>query len=175
MQKWKELLTSSHGKYAVEHLPHIAQKTLLKGWCLYGSTKARFDLFPFSRQLSLYGFKRITQGRDKGAYYHELYLRGKPFLACWILPLKVKGTKIRAFPSPEIEPNFYAMPYVNASNFSPIESLSLPSKQNVDLEKQAFPFCRWFFLHLCSGYLFRVLQKWGGMYKAQTSMKVVSG
>lgn len=82
----------------------------------------------FYRQLCLYGFKRLTIGCDKGAYYHELFLPGKPFLACRILRLKVKGT--RALPSPETEPNFYAMPYVSASVSSPIESLSFPSKNN---------------------------------------------
>lgn len=35
----------------------------------------------FFRQLNLYGFVRITQGRDKGAYYHERFLRGKRSLA----------------------------------------------------------------------------------------------
>ena len=31
--------------------------------------------FPsFTRQLNLWGFKRITQGKDAGAYYHELFL-----------------------------------------------------------------------------------------------------
>ena len=31
----------------------------------------------FQRQLNLYGFKRITQGKDKGAYYHGA------FVQCW--------------------------------------------------------------------------------------------
>jgi hypothetical protein len=35
----------------------------------------------FRRQLNIYGFLRITQGPDKGAYYHELFLRGRLFLA----------------------------------------------------------------------------------------------
>jgi hypothetical protein len=66
----------------------------------------------FFRQLSLYGFLRITQGRDKGAYYHECFLRGKHSLAKRMLRQKVKGTKIKGLPSPETEPNFYCMPYV---------------------------------------------------------------
>jgi hypothetical protein len=34
----------------------------------------------FQRQLNLYGFIRITQGPDRGGYYHELFLRHKAFL-----------------------------------------------------------------------------------------------
>jgi hypothetical protein len=34
----------------------------------------------FQRQLNLYGFIRITQGLDRGGYYHELFLRHKAFL-----------------------------------------------------------------------------------------------
>jgi hypothetical protein len=35
----------------------------------------------FRRQLNLWGFKRINnKGPDQGAYYHELFLRGKPYL-----------------------------------------------------------------------------------------------
>jgi hypothetical protein len=66
----------------------------------------------FFRQLNLYGFLRITQGPDRGAYYHELFLRGRPFLASKILRQKVKGTRVKGLPSPETEPNFYSMPYV---------------------------------------------------------------
>jgi hypothetical protein len=68
----------------------------------------------FQRQLNLYGFQRITKGRDRGGYYHELFLRGKVFLVQNIHRIKVKGTKIRARSNPEQEPNFYAMPYVGA-------------------------------------------------------------
>jgi hypothetical protein len=66
----------------------------------------------FIRQLSLYGFLRITQGRDKGAYYHERFLRGKSCLIKGILRQKIKGTKVKGLPSPETEPNFYSMPFV---------------------------------------------------------------
>jgi len=34
----------------------------------------------FSRQLQLYGFVRVKSGRDAGAYYHELFLKGRPNL-----------------------------------------------------------------------------------------------
>lgn len=66
----------------------------------------------FQRQLNLYGFRRITQGRDKGGYYHELFLRGRSLLALKMQRTKVKGTGARKASSPETEPNFYAMPFV---------------------------------------------------------------
>jgi len=76
-------------------------------------------LTSFQRQLNLYGFARITKGRDKGGYYHELFLRGKLFLANRIQRNKVKGTKIKAVTSPETEPDFYSMPFVVITARSP--------------------------------------------------------
>lgn len=70
----------------------------------------------FQRQLNLYGFQRLTKGKDRGGYYHELFLRGKVFLAQSIQRIKVKGTKIRARSNPDQEPNFYAMPWVVENN-----------------------------------------------------------
>jgi len=81
----------------------------------------------FQRQLNLYGFQRITKGRDRGGYYHELFLRGKVFLVQNIHRVKVKGTKIRARSNPEQEPNFYAMSYVGTSTTSTGSSSSLNS------------------------------------------------
>jgi hypothetical protein len=69
-------------------------------------------LASFRRQLNIYGFLRITQGLDKGAYYHECFLRGKIFLAERILRQKLKGTMVKGVPCPESEPDFYSMPYV---------------------------------------------------------------
>lgn len=76
-------------------------------------------LTSFQRQLNLYGFARITKGRDKGGYYHELFLRGKLFLANRIQRNKVKGTKIKAVTSPETEPDFYSMPFIVITSKAP--------------------------------------------------------
>lgn len=69
----------------------------------------------FQRQLNLYGFKRISSSQDKGGYYNELFLKGKPELACFIKRIKRKGTGPRKPDSPDNEPNFYAMPTVLAT------------------------------------------------------------
>lgn len=45
----------------------------------------------FQRQLNLYEFGRITEGPDKGAYFHELFHRGRPILASQIRRNKIKG------------------------------------------------------------------------------------
>jgi hypothetical protein len=79
-------------------------------------------LSSFKRQLNHYEFERITQGRDKGAYYHELFLRGMNFLANKMVRTKVKGTIVRAATSPETEPDFYKMPKVKDSSASPLAS-----------------------------------------------------
>mmetsp|Transcript_2576 Transcript_2576/g.4400 ORF Transcript_2576/g.4400 Transcript_2576/m.4400 type:complete len:249 (-) Transcript_2576:287-1033(-) len=50
----------------------------------------------FTRQL-----KRITRGQDAGAYYHELFLRGRPRLALRMRRQKIKGTGIKLTPNPE--------------------------------------------------------------------------
>ncbi len=69
-------------------------------------------LTSFQRQLNLYGFRRITQGLDAGAYYHELFLRGRPDLTSKMVRQKVKGTGHKQPTDASTEPNFYAMPPV---------------------------------------------------------------
>ena len=69
----------------------------------------------FQRQLNLYGFNRLTGGVDKGAYYHELFLRGKVSLAYDIHRMRVKGTGVRLPTNPDKEPNFYEFPPISTN------------------------------------------------------------
>ena len=73
----------------------------------------------FRRQLNLWGFKRITKGPDQGAYYHELFLRSKPYLCRAIerLPTRkpggaaiINGFKKDLTDNWEAEPRFCNMP-----------------------------------------------------------------
>lgn len=73
-------------------------------------------LASFQRQLNLYGFQRMTRGRDRGGYYHELFLRGRAFLAHSIERIKVKGTGVRARSNPEQEPDFWGMEWIPEGN-----------------------------------------------------------
>jgi HSF-type DNA-binding len=64
----------------------------------------------FQRQLSLYGFIRLSHdGPDRGAYYHQCFLRGRSFLCSNIQRTRIKGTWVRTSSSPEAEPDFYRM------------------------------------------------------------------
>lgn len=47
----------------------------------------------FQRQLNLYGFRRVTEGRDKGAYFHEYFLKGQKGLVKKIKRKKSMGPK----------------------------------------------------------------------------------
>lgn len=68
-------------------------------------------LTSFQRQLNIYGFKRISTGPDKQAYYHELFLRQRPQLAYRIVRFVRKGTR-RQPAAPHREPNLYAYPFL---------------------------------------------------------------
>mmetsp|Transcript_18785 Transcript_18785/g.29090 ORF Transcript_18785/g.29090 Transcript_18785/m.29090 type:complete len:339 (+) Transcript_18785:71-1087(+) len=66
----------------------------------------------FTRQFNLWGFKRITNGADAGAYYHQMFLRGMPNLAkamCLPKNEKAKGYIGRLLVNPDAEPNFYEL------------------------------------------------------------------
>lgn len=83
----------------------------------------------FTRQLNLWGFKRITRGQDMGAYYHEIFLRGRPHLAMRMKRQKIKGTGMKLTPNPDSEPDFYTeypmMPPLDPSqqNLAPLPPL----------------------------------------------------
>ena len=61
----------------------------------------------FIRQLTLYGFHKYRKaGADKGSFFHELFLCGRPALCTGIARSSEKKRKL------ESEPNFYKMPYM---------------------------------------------------------------
>lgn len=95
-----------HGRAFVIHNPSRFEQEVVKRFFKHSQISS------FRRQLNLYGFLRLSNGRDTGAYYHQLFLRGKPILSLRMIRTKVKGTKIRASSSPADEPRFYVMPFL---------------------------------------------------------------
>lgn len=69
----------------------------------------------FQRQLNLYGFVRLSTGRDCGSYYHECFLQGCPALCRRIVRRRIKGNGVKPVPSPSTEPDFYNMEWCEAS------------------------------------------------------------
>lgn len=61
----------------------------------------------FTRQLKMYGFHKIKNkyNADKGGYIHELFLRGRPGLACGLARLTSPCAASRQY-----EPNLYDFP-----------------------------------------------------------------
>ena len=89
---------------------------ILLTWCLFFSLSLLS-----SGQLNLYGFNRLTAGSDKGAYYHDFFIRGQRALCRGMVRQKIKGTKVRRTLSPEEEPNFYTMSNVLSSTPPPLD------------------------------------------------------
>ncbi len=92
-----------HGRCFVVYKPQDFQQIVLPKFFKLNK------LSSFQRQLNLYGFQRLTFGRDRGGYYHERFLRHKEFLARGIKRVQVKGTGVRGRSNPDQEPNFWTM------------------------------------------------------------------
>jgi len=97
-----------HGRAFIVRKPKVFTSEIMHNY--FRQSK----LTSFQRQLNLYGFRRITQGVDAGAYYHELFLRGRPNLCMRMNRQKVKGTGHKQPTDVSSEPDFYAMGAVGA-------------------------------------------------------------
>jgi len=89
----------------------------------------------FTRQLHLWGFRRISSGVDTDGWWNQYFLRGRPDLICRMVRTKVKGNgkgkrdTVRA-------PDFYAMPLPDGvvertSAPAPVGAPSLPDAPKV--------------------------------------------
>jgi hypothetical protein len=106
-----ELLDRSDLVEIIDWMPHGRSFIVKKPKLFTTNVLPRFfkqtKFLSFTRQLNLWGFKRISRGVDAGAYYHELFLRGRPYLAMRMRRQKIKGTGMKLTPNPDGEPNFY--------------------------------------------------------------------
>ena len=112
-EKLMEVLDRADLEGIITWMPHGRAFIVLQPQQLREVVLPRFfkqtKFMSFTRQLNLWGFKRITKGVDSGAYYHELFLRSRPRLAMLMRRQKIKGTGIKLTPNPETEPDFYAI------------------------------------------------------------------
>jgi HSF-type DNA-binding len=93
----------SHGRaFRVHDLERFEQSILPKYF-------QHIKLSSFQRQLSLYGFTRIKHNRDRGGYYHSMFIRGLPQLSEFIIRTPIKGCRAKHMGKVEIEPDFYKM------------------------------------------------------------------
>jgi hypothetical protein len=104
----------AHGKAFAIHKPHDFVREIMPKYF----TTSRMS--SFQRQLNLYGFRRITEGQDKGGYFHDSFLKGRKKL---IKKIKRKKTSVRA------PPNFFAQAL--ASGGQAMNSLATTGRYNL--------------------------------------------
>lgn len=95
-------------------------------------------LSSFMRQLSIYGFHK-SRKVDKGTFYNELFLRGRPRICVGINRLPTKKTKLLL----KSEPNFYRMlpmPSFNIEKSSSIPEMprSVKYQEDKDIKSGSF-------------------------------------
>ena len=66
----------------------------------------------FNRLVNAWSFRRMSSGPDRGSYYHELFLRGRPSLHR--LMRRLPKSQKKAPMSKSDEPDFYSMPRMDA-------------------------------------------------------------
>lgn len=115
-----------HGRAFMVHRPQEFVDRVMPMW--FSQTK----FASFQRQLNLYGFRRLTQGRDKGAYFNENFLRGERGMIQRMSRQKIKGTKVRRAVVPGMEPDFWNLPFVNGKN-------NAKGEMHIKLPDQSFP------------------------------------
>ena len=113
-----------NGRCFLIHQPKLFVQVVLPHF--FNATKKT----SFTRQLNLYGFVRLlSNGPDKGGYYHEKFLRSKSKLCKLIKRIPLKGSKHSLCQDSQQEPKFYSMPYLpdfDSASFDK-SSASLPA------------------------------------------------
>ena len=66
----------------------------------------------FTRNLNLWGFKRVEKGDERGSYYHQLFLRSKPMLVFRMAHLRTKDF-YKQLKKPSIDPDFNALEMIS--------------------------------------------------------------
>jgi len=112
-----------HGRAFLVHNPRVFVDVIMPKY--FRQTK----FTSFQRQLNLYEFRRLTVRPDTGAYYHELFVRGKKFLCHKMRRIKIKGLQYKDLKTSE-EPNLYQM--------DPLPPLSVEKQAEISAEAISF-------------------------------------
>jgi HSF-type DNA-binding len=91
----------------------------------------------FLRQLHIWGFTRITKGRDINSYYHEKFLRYRRHLLR-SMRWGDKGTRENSPDKPQSTPDFYMMPFLGplplSTGTEDSESASILASESTGLD-----------------------------------------
>jgi hypothetical protein len=77
-----------HGRAFRVHLPDVFARNVMPRYF-----KKQTKYKSFLRQLHIYGFHRICKGMDRGAYYHDMFIRNKKSMSLRMSCQKIKGRK----------------------------------------------------------------------------------
>lgn len=118
---------ATHGRCFIVHKPNDFVKKVMPKY--FSQSK----LTSFQRQLNLYGFVRLLgKGPDKGGYFHEMFLRGKPNLSSNITRMRIKGPESRVSPDPEKEPRLSSMKPIPDTETADVQSTSTSHHDETD-------------------------------------------
>uniref|UniRef100_A0A7S2LRW2 HSF-type DNA-binding domain-containing protein n=1 Tax=Leptocylindrus danicus TaxID=163516 RepID=A0A7S2LRW2_9STRA len=143
--KLHEVLERLEYKKVISWLPHGRSFVIHDTHALVSEALPRFfnkavKYTSFTRQLQLWGFKRVIKSPDAGSYFHQLFLRGKPELAKRMVVRRSKGDSNQKgfLQAQTLDPDFYALalkrplPEIKASS-SKLPPLQAIKPLNVDL------------------------------------------
>jgi hypothetical protein len=105
-----------HGKAFRVHLPEVFARTVMPRYFLK-HTKYK----SFLRQLHLYGFQRIGKGRDRGAYFHSMFIQNKKSMSLQMSCQKIKGQRssnavVHHYAAGDPDFYFWAATYVGSNS-----------------------------------------------------------
>ena len=96
-----------HGRCFVIHEPKRFDQILDK----YFPTISK--LSSFQRQLTMYGFRRITKGRDRNGYFHCKFLRNRDFLVTQIERESSRRCEKGRIQAKAADPDLWSLPFVS--------------------------------------------------------------
>jgi hypothetical protein len=94
-----------HGKAFRVHQPEVFARSVMSR---YFERQTKYK--SFQRQLHLYGFRRISKGIDRGAYFHPMFIRNQKSMSLRMSYVKIKGMSSKAIghhTSTTKDPDFY--------------------------------------------------------------------